>query len=286
MSARRPGVRAGTGRLGWPARLRPARGWWHRPARQLVKKPADHLHLPGTELALALGGGGGRQHRRQRLAGQCVAWSQIGGLVDAPGGFGAADQRRLGDRMRELAAQLFGGGLAGNGIDQRVLERPGCGGATARSAPTTPAALGGQRLAVKLDHPIEGGIQPIKSRRQLLPINTTASHNPKLSGGTDKKCCPETTETKVAEVISSEVISAEAISAEAISARVLACADGRLARCSGVVACHWRNRRPMGGNYRMGGGSCCQRQESKGSRAGGDYAAFIGRSDASGLGGP
>jgi hypothetical protein len=41
--------------------------------------------------------------------------------VDASGGFGAADQRRLGDRVGQLAAEFFGGGLAGNGIDDRVF---------------------------------------------------------------------------------------------------------------------------------------------------------------------
>jgi hypothetical protein len=44
---------------------------------------------------------------------------------------------------------------------------------------------GGQRLAVKLEHPIERGVHAIEGRRQRLSINTTASHNPKLSEPTD-----------------------------------------------------------------------------------------------------
>ena len=171
------------------------------PARQLVVELPDHCDLPGPQGAVVLGGGGGRQQRRQRFAGQSVAGSQVGGLVDAPGGFGAADQCRLGDRVGEFAAELFGGGLAGNRIDQGVL-----GGRDAAAQPLEALQQRqllwcGQRLAVKLEHPIERGVQPVKSRRQRLPIDTTASHNPKLSEGTDKKRHPETTETKVTQEV-------------------------------------------------------------------------------------
>ncbi len=38
-----------------------------------------------------LGGGGGGQSRRQRLAGQCMAWPEVVGFVDAPGRVGAGD---------------------------------------------------------------------------------------------------------------------------------------------------------------------------------------------------
>jgi hypothetical protein len=48
----------------------------------------------------------------------------------------------------------------------------------------------GERCAVKLDHPIERGVHGVKSRRQRLPINNTASHNPKLTKPTDKKRRP------------------------------------------------------------------------------------------------
>lgn len=171
------------------------------PARQLVEKPPDHRHLPGPEGADFLRGGGGRQHRRQRFAGQSVAWSQVGGLVDAPGGFGAADQCRLGDRVGEFSAQFFGGGLAGNGIDQRVLGGRDPAAQPLETLQQRQLFTGAQRLAIKLEHPLKRGIHGIKSRRQRLSINTTASHNPKLSGGTDKKRHSETTETKVTQVI-------------------------------------------------------------------------------------
>ena len=42
------------------------------PAGQVVEEPADHRHLPEPELPLTLGGGGGRQDRRQRFTGQPV----------------------------------------------------------------------------------------------------------------------------------------------------------------------------------------------------------------------
>jgi len=57
----------------------------------------------------------------RRLAGECAVRPQVGGFADAPGGFGAADQCPLGDRMGEFAAQLFWGGLVGQFVDQRVL---------------------------------------------------------------------------------------------------------------------------------------------------------------------
>jgi hypothetical protein len=75
------------------------------------------------------------------------------------------------------------------------------GGAAARNAPATEAARGWSTPGSKLGHLIERGIHAIKSRRSLLSINTTASHNPELAKPTDKKRHPETTETKVAQVI-------------------------------------------------------------------------------------
>ena len=98
---------------------------------------------------------------------------------------------------RELAAQLFGGGLAGNGIDQRMLEGRYPAAQPLEALQQRQLLWCGQRLAVKPEHPIEGGIQPIKSRRQRLSINTTASHNPKLTKPTDKKRHPETIGTEV-----------------------------------------------------------------------------------------
>jgi hypothetical protein len=85
--------------------------------------------------------------------------------VDAPGGFGAADQSPLGDGMREFAAEFFGGGLAGKGIDQRVFD--------GRYPPSQPLAAlqqrqllwSGQRIAVEPGHCVERGVQRIKRRR-------------------------------------------------------------------------------------------------------------------------
>jgi hypothetical protein len=104
--------------------------------------------------------------------------------------------------MREFPAQILGDDLAGNGIDHRML-----GGryppAQPLETPQQRPLLGcGQRLTIERGHPLERGIQPIKSRRQRLLINNTARHNSKLTKPTDKKPHPETTETKVAEVIS------------------------------------------------------------------------------------
>ena len=118
-----------------------------------------------------MGRGGARQDREQRLAGQRAPGPQIGGLTDAPGGLGAADQRPVSDRMRQLAAQLLGGGLAGQLIDQRMF---GC-----RDAPAQPLitlqrrqlVVGGQCVDVIPGHLVQRGIQRIKSRRHRPEID-------------------------------------------------------------------------------------------------------------------
>jgi hypothetical protein len=60
------------------------------PARQLVVEAADHRDMLTAQPSLPLGGGGGRQHRGQRFAGQRAAFTQLGGVMDASGGVGAA----------------------------------------------------------------------------------------------------------------------------------------------------------------------------------------------------
>ncbi|BCZ25064.1 hypothetical protein MTY59_49190 [Mycobacterium senriense] len=76
------------------------------PAGQLVIELADHRDLTGPQCAVALTGRGGGQGRWQRFAGQAVPRAQVPRLLDAPGCLGAADQRRLGDRMAHGAADL------------------------------------------------------------------------------------------------------------------------------------------------------------------------------------
>ena len=63
---------------------------------QPVEEAADHRDMAGTEVAVALRGGGGFQHRRQRFPVQRPPLTQIGGFVDAPGGVGAADPQPVG----------------------------------------------------------------------------------------------------------------------------------------------------------------------------------------------
>jgi hypothetical protein len=65
-------------------------------AGQLVVEAADHRDLP-------------------------VAGSQVGGLANTSGGFGAAGQGPLGDRVGQFAAQFLGGGLAGQSFDQLMF---------------------------------------------------------------------------------------------------------------------------------------------------------------------
>jgi len=55
---------------------------------QVGEEPADDPHVFGTD-----GPRGGHigQHRRQRFAGQCGAWPQIVGFIEAAAGLAAAD---------------------------------------------------------------------------------------------------------------------------------------------------------------------------------------------------
>jgi hypothetical protein len=78
----------------------------------------------------ALGFGGGFEPRRQRFTGDGLAWPQIGGFADAPGGFGAADPQPVGQRMTQLAAQLGLAGLLGDLVDQHMPGRRQSAGLT------------------------------------------------------------------------------------------------------------------------------------------------------------
>src|SRR5262245_8832114 len=106
--------------------------------------------------------------------------------------------------MFELAAQLLGGGRAGNRIDHRMLHGRDAPAVSLHALQHRQLLACGQRLAVKLGHLLERGVQCIKSRRERLPINTTTSHAAKLTKRSDKNRRPETPETKVTQVISAD----------------------------------------------------------------------------------
>ena len=62
--------------------------------------------MGGADAPGPLRRGGGGQPRRQRFAGQGAALAEIGGLADAPRGFGAGDAQPIGQGRRQFAAQL------------------------------------------------------------------------------------------------------------------------------------------------------------------------------------
>ena len=68
--------------------------------RQPMPEAADHRDMAGTQLPVALRLGGRGQHRLQRFTVQRPPLAQIGGLVDAPRGFGAADPQPVSQRRR------------------------------------------------------------------------------------------------------------------------------------------------------------------------------------------
>jgi hypothetical protein len=121
--------------------------------------------MPGPEPAGPLTGRGARKDWRQGFAGQRAPLTQISSLTDPPPGFGATNQRPVGDRMGELAAQLFWRGLLRQLIDQRMF----AGG----QAPSRPLVAlqqcqpfsTAQHLRVEPDDRIDGGVQRIEGRR-------------------------------------------------------------------------------------------------------------------------
>ena len=128
---------------------------------------------------------------RQRLAGQRTPRPQLGGLVDAPPGLLGVDQRPLGDRVGQLAAQLLGGGQPGQLIDQRMLSRGQPAAHPLHPLQQDQTLTGGQVLEIQPEHTIDRDIQRVKRRGDRVSI-----HTPKLAEDTDKNCHPETTEAK------------------------------------------------------------------------------------------
>src|ERR1700733_2929505 len=76
-------------RANWASAL--ARGLEVDDIGQPMPKAPDDRDMAGAEVAVALGCGGGGQHRLQRFAGERPPLAQVGGFVDAPRCFGAAD---------------------------------------------------------------------------------------------------------------------------------------------------------------------------------------------------
>ena len=142
--------------------------------RQPMPKAADHRDMTGTQLPVALRLGRRGQHRLQRFTVQRPPLAQIGGLVDAPGGVGAADPQPVGQHRGQLATQLGRVGLFGELIDQRVLDG---------RVPTTqllpalqyPQPLGcGQHMKRQVQGAFVAGLERIEHLDNLFP--TTRTH--------------------------------------------------------------------------------------------------------------
>ncbi len=94
-----------------------------------------------------------------------MALAQIGGFADPPGGFGAADQRPVGDRVGELAAQFLRGGFLRELVDQPMFTGTQPAAHRLVALQLCQALSGAQHLRVEPEHGIEGGVQRIESRR-------------------------------------------------------------------------------------------------------------------------
>ena len=144
--------------------------------------------MTGTELPVALRFGGRGQHRRQRFTVQRPPLAEVGGLVDAPRGLGAADPQPVGQRRRQLAAQLGRVGLLGELIDQRVFD----GGLLAAHllAPLQhPQPLGcGQHIERQVQGAFVAGLERVEDLDDLFP--TTRTHVRIILPHTDMRARP------------------------------------------------------------------------------------------------
>jgi hypothetical protein len=147
------------------------------PAGQLMVEAADHRDMLDAEFPGALGGGGRGQHRREGFAGQRAAPAQIGGVAHPPAGFGAADQRPLGERMRELAAQLLGRGLLLELVDQGMLAGGQAPSHLFVALQQRQPLASVQHLGIQADDSLECGIQRIEGGGHRFAIrNDTQTH--------------------------------------------------------------------------------------------------------------
>jgi hypothetical protein len=193
-----PDLRGALGELGFGVL---ASGAVH-PGGQLVGEAAEDRDMLGAGCAFALVGGGAGQYRLQWLAGEPVAGTQVGGVVDTPGGFGTADQRPVGDRMGQFAAHLLGGGPPGQVVDQRMLDGRDPPPHLLAALQQRQLVIGFQRIDVERRHRLNGGLHGIERRSDRGQIvNTGSTHAPKLDEPTDKNGQTVTAETQVAQVV-------------------------------------------------------------------------------------
>jgi hypothetical protein len=148
-------------------------------ARQLLEESPDHLHMAGTDGALALSGGGRVQQRRQGFSTDCAARTQISGLGHSSAGFGAGDVQPVGQRVGQPAAQFFGRGLLSQLIDQLMARRaePSC--LLLEALQQRQPLRGGQRVILVPDNPRHHLMQRSEVRLDLL--TTTRTHVRMLS---------------------------------------------------------------------------------------------------------
>ena len=89
---------------------------------QVIEEVPDHADVLGSDLPARLGGGGGRQLRFQRLAGDRVAGAEITGLGQPAPGVSAADAQPLTQNRRPgLRAQIDSAGPRLQLAQQRVF---------------------------------------------------------------------------------------------------------------------------------------------------------------------
>jgi hypothetical protein len=133
--------------------------------------------MPSTDEAVALGGRGRGQLRRQRFSGQRAAFPEIFGVGDAPAGVGLGDPQPIGQRAAQRAAQLFLAGLCADLVDDAVLGCAGAAGDAFEALEGPHQFWSRQHVKSQFTQAVQGNIDRVEDLDDLLATAATHASN-------------------------------------------------------------------------------------------------------------
>ena len=155
--------------------------------------------MPIPDEAVALGGRGRGQLRRQRLTGQRVPLPEIFGFGDAPPGISLGDTQPVGQRAAQRAAQLLLAGSCAELVDDAVLRCAGAAGDAFEALEGPHQFRSRQHVKRQLTQAVQVGVERVEDLYDLFA--TTATHAQILRRATDTNAAIVTIEAKVAQGI-------------------------------------------------------------------------------------
>ena len=140
--------------------------------------------MTDAEVAVALRGSGGLQHRRQRLPVEGPPLTQLGGLMHPPGCLGPADPQPIRQHRGQLPAQhrsIFTGQL----VDQRVLDGRQLAAEHLEALQHRQPLRSGQHIEGQIERAFHIGAQTVENLDDLL--TTTRTHVRIITTGSDAR---------------------------------------------------------------------------------------------------